>query len=81
MDIITLFSHLETVVQLALVIGFVAVVFLVACSRRSAENLLLFLRGLRSVMWPAAREEWQKPSWPHQALHIPTQRRRKEQEE
>lgn len=48
MEFIELFEKLSTVVQLALIIGTVTVIFLLACSRRAAENLALFLRELRS---------------------------------
>ncbi len=50
MEIIRLFSQLAPVVQLSIVIGSVALVFLIACSRQAGENLLLFLQGLRSVL-------------------------------
>ena len=46
-----MFSQLATTVQLAIVIGIVALTFLFACSRRAGENFLLFLQGLRSVLW------------------------------
>ena len=47
MELINVFGQLSIIVQLALIIGSVVVIFLIACSRQAAENLALFIRELR----------------------------------
>lgn len=50
MGIFEIFSKLSVVVQLALILGILALIFLLACSRRASENLIFFAYCLRSLL-------------------------------
>lgn len=57
MELLDLFGKLPPFVQMALVVGSFALLFLVACSRTAANNLLSFLSGLCEIAWGEFRSQ------------------------
>lgn len=52
------FGRLSPEVQLALIVGLFALLLVLACSRSAGNNLLLFFRGVLSLL--RQRERWRR---------------------
>jgi hypothetical protein len=65
MSFLEAFSSLAPFVQLALIVGTFATVFLVACNRTAATNLITFLRDLYSIRLYKDRSNQQLPHHPY----------------
>src|SRR2546426_8356739 len=57
MEFLELFGKLPPFVQMALIGGSFALLFLVACSRTAATNLLSFLSDLCEIVWGERRRQ------------------------